>query len=141
MPDTITPEQYQKWLELAPKDVLKQTAKGLLIGIDNTLDDPPHLEIFNTMLSMLDYELRLREIEPLWRKAKRFTFRNSAIAKEITVRNLTAVKELTVKNSDTIEEIGKLAVAGVNEFLFWYFVGMSAVGILFLLLWLMGVFG
>ncbi len=139
MPETITPEEYQKFLELVPKDVLKQTAKGLHIAIYNIPDDSPEIEVIYTMLSMLDYELRLREIEPLWRKAKRLTVRNSAIVKEFTVRNSAIVKDFTVKNSDTIKEIGGLAVAGVTKVMWAAVVCQVAAILIFLLLWLMGV--
>ncbi|MGD0572956.1 MAG: tetratricopeptide repeat protein [Sedimentisphaerales bacterium] len=94
MPETITPEEYKRFLELAPKDVLKQIANGLLISLQNMPDDSPEIEVIDTMLLMLDDELRLREIEPLWRKAKRLTARNSAIVKEFTVRNSATIKEV-----------------------------------------------
>ena len=83
MKETITLEQYQMFLELAPTYVLQETAAGIAKKAENLSEDTPEFQALAAMFSMLLYEYRLRQVEPLWRKAKRFAIRNSDIIKEV----------------------------------------------------------
>jgi len=83
MPETISVEEYKRFLELAPTNILKQAGDGMFIATQHFPIDSPEFEVLNTMLSMLAREYQLREIEPLWRKARRFAIRNSGTIKEV----------------------------------------------------------
>jgi len=63
MGETITREQYLRFLSLAPTNILE--------------------EVVGVMLMMLAEEHKLRQVEPLWRKAKRFAIRNSQMFKQV----------------------------------------------------------
>jgi len=82
MKETITLERYQMFLELAPTNVLRETWAYMVKTSEQLSENTPEFEALAVMLSMLLYELQLRQIEPLWRKAKRFTIRNSGAIKE-----------------------------------------------------------
>jgi len=98
MPKTITPEEYKRFLELAPTNTLEEVGNGMVIALQHVPDDSTEFVVLSTMLAMLTREHQLREIEPLWRKAKRLTIRSSA-----------TIKEFTTRNSDTIKEVGAIA--------------------------------
>ncbi|HLB72801.1 MAG TPA: hypothetical protein VJJ98_02175 [Sedimentisphaerales bacterium] len=84
--ETISPEEYRRFIELAPTNLLQQLGGGLAIALEQlSLELPensPEFEMFGAMLSMLMRELQLREVEPLRRKAKRFAVRNSDAIKQ-----------------------------------------------------------
>ena len=82
MKETITLEQYQMFLELAPTHLLQGTGAYMAKTSEHLSENTPEFEALAVMLSMLMYELHLRQIEPLWRKAKRFAIRNSGAIKE-----------------------------------------------------------
>ena len=85
--ETISPEQYRRFIELAPTNFLQQLGWALAITLDQLSlelsENSPELEMVGAMLSMLMRELQLREVEPLRRKAKRFAVRNSQTFKEV----------------------------------------------------------
>lgn len=83
MSETISVEEYKRFLELASTNILKQVGDDMVIVAQHFPDDSPEFEVLNTMLSMLAREYQLREIEPLWRKARRFAIRNSGAIKEV----------------------------------------------------------
>lgn len=83
MAETFTIEQYLNFLSLAPTEVLEQVGSGIIIALENIPEDSPEAETFGIMLMMLGREHELRQIEPLWRKAKRFAIRNSESFKQV----------------------------------------------------------
>jgi hypothetical protein len=82
MKETITLEQYQMFLELAPTYVLQETGAYIAKTSEHLSENAPEFEALAAMLAMLFYEIQLRQVEPLWRKAKRFAIRNSVAIKE-----------------------------------------------------------
>jgi|GEM_PF-7121225 len=84
MGDTITREVYLRFLSLAPTDILEIVGESLLTMIQGMPEDSLDAEIIGIMLMMLAKEYELRQIEPLWRKAKRFVIRNSQTFKEVS---------------------------------------------------------
>ncbi len=90
MQQTITREEYEIFLSLAPTSVLEQLGDNLLQEAQKLPEGSAELEILEAMFAMLYMEYQRRQVEPLWRKAKR----------------------LALRNSDTIKLIGKIA-AGV----------------------------
>ncbi len=83
MSDTITPEQFSQFLELAPTNVLQQSVAGVVSVLRDLQEDAPECEIVSMMYFMHMRELDLREVEPLWRKARRFAVRNSQTFKQV----------------------------------------------------------
>ncbi|OHB54422.1 MAG: hypothetical protein A2173_06730 [Planctomycetes bacterium RBG_13_44_8b] len=83
MPETITRLEYEKFLSLAPTNLLEQVGDRLSAIADELPEGSADLDILLTMLLMLGKEYQLRQIEPLWRKARRFTIRNSDTFKQI----------------------------------------------------------
>ena len=83
MSETITVEKYQRFLELAPTNVLEQVGQGLAVTLEHQTEGTQDFDMVNTMMLMLIRERSLREVEPLWRKAKRFAIRNSGTIKEV----------------------------------------------------------
>jgi hypothetical protein len=77
MAETFTKEQYMGFLSLAPTNVLEHVGNGLIATLQNLPEDSLDAEMVGVMLMMLAEEHELRQIEPLWRKAKRFAIRNS----------------------------------------------------------------
>ena len=111
--EMISPEEYRLFIELAPTNFLQQTGGGLAITLDQLSlerrENSPEFEIVGAMLSMLIYELQLREVEPLRRKAKRFALRNS----------------------QTFAQVGKIAACigvGVGVGVIFGGVGLAALG-------------
>lgn len=82
MKETITLEQYQMFLALAPTCVLQETGANIVKLSEHLSENAPEFEAIAAMLAMLFYEIQLRQIEPLWRKAKRFAIRNSGAIKK-----------------------------------------------------------
>jgi hypothetical protein len=87
MKELMTLEQYQTFLEKAPSQVLQAVAMRMAQRAENLSEDTPEFQAIAAMFLMLNYEFQLRQVEPLWRKAKRFA----------------------IRNSDTIKEVGKIA--------------------------------
>ena len=83
MAETLTEEQYIRFLSIAPTDLLVQAGKGLVVVLQNVPEDSPEAEAVGVMLMLLVREYELRQIEPLWRKAQRFAIRNSDALKQI----------------------------------------------------------
>lgn len=83
MGETITREEYMRFLSLAPTGILEQVGDALLATAQNLPEDSPEAEIVGVMLMMLAKEHELRQVEPLWRKAKRFAVRNSNAFKQV----------------------------------------------------------
>ncbi|HIJ71872.1 MAG TPA: hypothetical protein HPP87_10990 [Planctomycetes bacterium] len=83
MSDTITLEKYQMFLALAPTNMLKELVVHLLSAVQKYPDNSPESDCVAMMYFMLVKELDMREVEPLWRKAKRFAIRNSSTIKEV----------------------------------------------------------
>jgi hypothetical protein len=83
MNELITLEKYRNFLEIAPSQVLQSIAVRMAQEAENLSEDTPEFQGLAAMFSMLLYECRLREIEPLWRKARRFAMRNSDAIKEV----------------------------------------------------------
>jgi hypothetical protein len=98
MSEMISVEEYERFLKLAPTNILKEAGDGMVIALQHVSEDSPEFMVLSTMLTMLAREHQLREIEPLWRKAKRLTIRSSA-----------TIVEFTTRNSDTIKEVGAIA--------------------------------
>lgn len=55
----------------------------MLATVQNLPEDSSDTEIVGVMLMMLAEEHKLRQVEPLWRKAKRFAVRNSNAFKQV----------------------------------------------------------
>ena len=83
MSEMISPKEYQRLLELAPTNMLEQEAEVLFTVLEHQPEGTPDFEMANSMIVMLMMERSLREVEPLWRKAKRFAIRNSSTIKEV----------------------------------------------------------
>lgn len=83
MEETITNEEYMEFLSLAPTSILEQVSDVLLAEVQNFPEDSTETEIVGVMLMMLVREHELRQVEPLWRKAKRFAVRNSQTFKQV----------------------------------------------------------
>lgn len=81
--ETLTEEQFLNFLSLAPTNLINQAGIGLTMVLQNIPEESPEVETVNIMLMMLAREYQLRQIEPLWRKARRFAIRNSETFKEI----------------------------------------------------------
>ena len=83
MSDTLTLEIYHQFIELASTQELTQTAQILSDAFNETDDGSIESETIVFMCNMLMQEYDLRQIEPLWRKAKRFAKRNSSTIKQV----------------------------------------------------------
>jgi hypothetical protein len=83
MSDTITLEKYQMFLALAPTNMLKELVAHVVNAVQDYPDNSPESEGVAMMYFMLVKELDIREVEPFWRKAKRFAIRNSGTIKEV----------------------------------------------------------
>jgi len=83
MGETITGEEYMRFLSLAPTSILEQVGEALLATVQNLPEDSPETNMVGVMLMMLANEHELRQVEPLWRKAKRFAVRNSQTFKQV----------------------------------------------------------
>ena len=83
MGETITREEYMRFLSLAPTSILEQVGNVLLATVQNLPEDSAETEMVGVMLMMLAGEYELRQVEPLWRKAKRFAIRNSQTFKQV----------------------------------------------------------
>ncbi|MBN1509122.1 MAG: hypothetical protein JW955_19910 [Sedimentisphaerales bacterium] len=84
MQETFTIDQYIRFLSLAPTDLLEQVGNGLITTFKHLSDEHhPDAKGVAMMLMMLGREHDLRQVEPLWRKARRFAIRNSETFKEI----------------------------------------------------------
>jgi hypothetical protein len=83
MRETITREEYERFLSLAPTSVLQQAGNCMSAEIDRFPEGSPEAEVIGVMLLMLFMEYQLRQVEPLWRKARRFAIRNSDTFKEV----------------------------------------------------------
>ena len=83
MGEAIRREEYLRFLTLAPTGILEQAVNSLLAMVQNLPEDSPEREMVGVMLMMLAREHELRQVEPLWRKARRFTFRNSDTFKQV----------------------------------------------------------
>ncbi len=83
MEETITREDYLRFLALAPTSVLEKVGADLIATVQALPEDSTDSEVVEAMLMMLAREHQLRQIEPLWRKAKRFTVRNSQTFKQV----------------------------------------------------------
>jgi hypothetical protein len=85
MKKTMTGEEYMEFLSLAPTSILEQVNDVLLAEIQNFTEDSTETETetISVMLMMLVREYELRQVEPLWRKAKRFAVRNSQTFKQV----------------------------------------------------------
>ena len=83
MEETITREEYMRFLSLAPTSILEQVGNALLATVQNFPEDSTETEMVSVMLMMLAREHELRQVEPLWRKAKRFAVRNSNAFKQV----------------------------------------------------------
>lgn len=81
--ETFTEEQFINFLCLAPTNLLAQASNGLNIALQNIPEGSPEAETICMMLIMIQMEYYKRQTEPLWRKAQRFTIRNSETLKEI----------------------------------------------------------
>ena len=90
MQETITREEYEIFLSLAPTSVLEQVGDNIVTEAQKLPEGSAELEVLEAMFVMLYIEYQRRQVEPLWQKAKR----------------------LALRNSDTIKLIGKIA-AGV----------------------------
>lgn len=74
---TITREEYEKFLSLAPTSLLEQVGANLIAEAEKLPEGSAELEVLGAMFVMLGMEYQIRQVEPLWRKAKRFGIRNS----------------------------------------------------------------
>ena len=83
MGETITREQYLRFLSLAPTNILEEVGNALLATVQNLPENSPDTEMVGVMLTMLAEEHKLRQVEPLWRKARRFAIRNSQTFKQV----------------------------------------------------------
>lgn len=84
MEETITEEQYLRFLSLAPTNDLVRAGEVLMMDLQRlSYEESPEAEIVAIMLMVLYKEYELRQIEPLWRKAERFAIRNSETFKEV----------------------------------------------------------
>lgn len=83
MEEAITQEQYLSFLSLAPTNLLEQVGLGLMATLQDLPDDSPEAESIAAMLMLLGSEYEIRQVEPLWRKAKRFAIRNSDSFKQV----------------------------------------------------------
>ena len=83
MEETITREEYMRFLSLAPTSILEQVGNAMLATVQNFPEDSTETEMVGVMLMMLAREHELRQVEPLWRKAKRFAVRNSQTFKQV----------------------------------------------------------
>ena len=83
MRDTITREEYERLLSLAPTSVLEQAGNSMSAEIERLPEGSPESELLAVMLLMLGMEYQLRQVEPLWRKARRFAVRNSDTFKQV----------------------------------------------------------
>ena len=83
MGDTITREEYETFLILAPTSVLEQVGANLIVESQRLPEGSADSEALEVMLMMLGMEYQLRQVEPLWRKAKRFATRNSDTFKQV----------------------------------------------------------
>ena len=83
MEEKITKEAYLRFLSIAPTNVLEQAGIELITTAENLPEDSQDSEIIGVMLAMLGREHELRQVEPLWRKAKRFAIRNSQTFKQV----------------------------------------------------------
>jgi hypothetical protein len=83
MGETITREVYLRFLSLAPTSILEQVGDDLLATLQNLHEDSQETEMVGVMVMMLAEEYKLRQVEPLWRKAKRFAIRNSQTLKQV----------------------------------------------------------
>ena len=82
--ETFGEEQYIRFLSLAPTNDLARLGEVLMMDLQRlSYEESPDAEIVAIMLMMLGREYELRQVEPLWRKAQRFAFRNSDTLKEI----------------------------------------------------------
>lgn len=80
---TITREEYEKFLNLAPTSVLEQVGDNMIAEAQKFPEGSAELEALGAMFVMLGMEYQLRQVEPLWRKAQRFAIRNSGTIKEV----------------------------------------------------------
>ena len=80
---TITREEYERFLRLAPTSLLEQAGANLIAEANKLPEGSPDLEVLGAMFVLLDMEYQLRQVEPLWRKAQRFAIRNSATFKQV----------------------------------------------------------
>jgi hypothetical protein len=83
MSDTITAEQYKYFLESAPTNILDQAGNDMAMAAQRLPENSCEFQELCMMLAMLISERQLREIEPLWRKARRFAMRNSRTITEL----------------------------------------------------------
>ena len=83
MQDTITREEYERFLSLAPTSALEQVGDNLITEAQKLPEGSAELEVLGAMFMMLAGEYELRQVEPLWRKAKRFGIRNSNTFKQV----------------------------------------------------------
>lgn len=83
MRDTITKEEYERFLSLAPTSVLEQVGNNLIAEADKLPEGSPDLEVVGAMFVLIGMEYQLRQVEPLWRKARRFAVRNSDTFKQV----------------------------------------------------------
>jgi len=77
--------EMQQAIEAASQQELVCVFNRAYADFGNNPDDllEPALQAITFFLGMVAEELERREIEPLWRKAKRFAVRNSGTFKEI----------------------------------------------------------
>ena len=83
MGETITRQEYLRFLSLAPTNLLEQAGSGMIVALQNLAEDSQEAETVAIMLMLLGREHELRQVEPLWRKAERFAVRNSQTFKQI----------------------------------------------------------
>lgn len=83
MSETITREEYQRFLSLVPTNLLEQVGDRLIAIADEFPEGSAESDVLCTMLLMLGTEYQLRQVEPLWRKARRFAIRNSDTFKQV----------------------------------------------------------
>ena len=83
MSETISAEEFRRFVELAPNEILLKATQVVCLHAEDLPDDSPEFESATIICSCIGRELVFREIEPLWRKAKRFALRNSGVIKNV----------------------------------------------------------
>ena len=80
---TITRQEYERFLSLAPTSVLEKVGANLTAEANRLPEESPESKLLMVMLIMLGLEYQMRQVEPPWRKAKRLTLRYFSILKQV----------------------------------------------------------
>ena len=90
MADTITREEFINVLSLLSKEELDGVMLNSYLDLQylnqsdlRELEYVTSMNILMDIFKLIENEQKIRQIEPLWRKAKRFAMRNSSTLKEI----------------------------------------------------------